>query len=338
MSSKKPTPRPRTQRYPHKTPRASKKGLVPAERLQRGIVSAQPAMEAAKAILSPNTLRAYKRDWKDFFQVDSLEHITIKMSVAVTSSDVADFRDACIGRGLGPGTVHRKLSSLRAYFDVLILRGALTLNPAHAKLVHAPKRGQVQKMEALSVPEVEAFLGAIDHSTQIGRRDYAAIMVGLHMGLRRSEAVAIRIDQFRKIDDRVCVVFRSKGEKERIIWINRSLEEALAAYSKDRGQEPGWLFPGKNPKKSLSGDQFWRIVQRYLKKAGIRKQVGTHGLRATFITINLAKGTPLDQIQKTVGHSRGETTLGYARDMEMVKSRAPEAMEGLTGKPKTEQD
>lgn len=288
-----------------------------------------PVVEAEKAFLAKNTLRAYRRDWMDFFGVTDLSTITVDMLRAVTPSEVADFRDRCIAQGLGPGTVTRKIGSLRALFNHVMLRGLVTINPAHPKLVRIPKRGTVKKMEALSPTEARAFLGAIDRTTELGRRDYAAIMTDLHMGLRRSEAMAIRVEQFKEVEGRVCVIFRGKGEKERIVWVNNDLQDALAPYSKDRGKEPGWLFPGKNPKKPLSGVQFWRIVQKYLDAAGIKKKVGTHGLRATFITHNIMKGTPLPDIQRTVGHARGETTLGYARDLEMVKSKAPEAMEGL---------
>lgn len=331
-----PQPRAESKSTPTKSSRSPSTTLIPAERSHTRLVPLQPAVEAGKAFLSKNTIRAYTRDWLDFFKVETLEQVTVQMATQVTAAQVADFRDECIAKGLGPGTVNRKLSSVRAFFDQLILRGALTINPAHPKLVRPPKRGQIQKMEALSPTEAKAFLSAIDRSTPRGRRDYAAIMVDLHMGLRRSEAVGIKAEQFREIDGRVCVVFRSKGEKERIIWVNTDLADALQEYSKDRGKDPGWLFPGKNPKKHLSGDQFWRIVTGYLEKAGITKKVGTHGLRATFITRNLEKGTPLDQIQKTVGHARGDTTLGYSRDLEMVKSRAPEAMEGLRGEEQEE--
>jgi|GEM_PF-4752523 site-specific recombinase XerD len=307
-----------------------RRGLVPIQKPKPGAIAVvQPAVEAGKAFLSKNTIRAYTRDWLDFFKVERLDQVTVPMAMGVKPDHVADFRDECLAKGLGPGTVNRKLSSVRAFFDQLILRGLMSINPAHPKLVRPPKRGTVQKMEALSAAEAKSFLQAIDRTTKIGRRDYAVIMVDLHMGLRRSEALGIRAEQFRTVDGKACIVFRSKGEKERIIWVNRDLEEALAVYAKDRGDAPGWLFPGRNPKKHLSGDQFWRIVQSYLEKAGITKKVGTHGLRATFITHNLLKGTPIDQIQKTVGHARGETTLGYARDLEMIKSRAPEAMEGM---------
>lgn len=307
-----------------------RRDLVPIQKSKPGAITVvQPAVEAGKAFLSKNTIRAYTRDWLDFFKVETLEQVTVPMAMGVKPENVADFRDECLEKGLGPGTVNRKLSSIRAFFDQLILRGLMSINPAHPKLVRPPKRGSIQKMEALSEAEARAFLSVIDRSTVRGRRDYAIIMTDLHMGLRRSEALSIKSDQFRTIDGKACVVFRSKGEKERLIWVNRDLEVALAAYAKDRGTQPGWLFPGRDPKKPLSGDQFWRIVQGYLEQAGIKKKVGTHGLRATFITHNLARGTPIDQIQKSVGHARGETTLGYSRDLEMVKSRAPAAMEGM---------
>jgi|SRR5579871_1549093 len=304
--------------------------LVPITGPQTGIAIVQPAVEAGKGYLADNTKRAYFRDWMDFFKVDSLDKITPAMTLAVTPDQVAEFRDECIASGLKPGTVNRKLSSLRAFFDQMVLRRVIAVNPAHPKLVRSPKRGNVQKMQALDQAEARSVLSGIDRSTPLGRRDYAVIMTDLHMGLRRSEAMTIRTEQIRTQGDKAYVLFRSKGEKERMITINQSLTEALADYFKDRGNSPGWLFPGRDPKNHLSEDQFWRIVQKYLRAAGIQKKIGTHGLRATFITHNIEAGTPLSEIQKTVGHSRGDTTLGYARDLEMIKSRAPAAMEGFT--------
>lgn len=307
----------------------SQRALIRPSGVPGQIILLQPAVEAGRAYLSENTKRAYFRDWKDFFGVEDLALVTMDMVLGTTPEKVADFRDALMAKGLGPGTVNRKLTSVRAFFDYIVLRGAMQMNPAHSKLVRAPKKGNVRKMEALSPEEARAFLTAIDRTTPDGRRDYALIMTDLHMGLRRSEALAIRVEQFRTAHGVAYIIFRSKGEKERMVTINKDLEMALAEYSKDRGTLPGYLFPGQNPENHLSGDMFWRIVRKYLGLAGIKKKVGTHGLRATFITHNIAAGTPLSEIQKTVGHSRGETTLGYARDLEAIKSMAPKAMEGF---------
>lgn len=293
-----------------------------------------PAVSARDSLLAPNTIRGYVRDWKDFFGVDDISKITVQMCLSTTPEQVGDFRDQLLESGLGPGTIARKLTALRTLFDYLVERKLMVLNPAHPKLVRSPKRGTVHKMEALSNDEAQAFLGAIDRTTTEGRRDYALIMTDLHMGLRRSEALSIQADQFKTAQGEAYIVFRGKGQKERIVTVNKDLADALEAYAQDRGTSPGWLFPGRYPEKPLSGDQFWRIVGKYLKLAGIKKKVGTHGLRATFITHNIEAGTPLSELQKTVGHSRGETTLGYARDLEAIKSTAPKAMEGFGSKEK----
>lgn len=311
------------------TPARPPNALIPGGSPLAPPVTLQPAISARDSLLAPNTIRGYVRDWLDFFRVEEIGAITMPMCVRVTPEEVTAFRDELIAKGLGPGTIARKLTALRTLYDYLIARKLLVLNPANTKLVRAPKRGLVKKMDALSQDEAVAFLNVIDRTTPIGRRDYALIMTDLHMGLRRSEALSIRVENFKRSGDQAFYLFRGKHEKERLVAINRDLEVALAAYAADRGTHEGYLFPGREEGKHLHPDHFWAIVKAYLVKAGIKKRVGTHGLRATFITHNIASGTPLDQIQRTVGHTKPDTTLGYARDMEMIKSKAPQTMEGF---------
>lgn len=301
--------------------------LIRPEVLRTDLALARPATAAGDSFISGDTKRAYFTDWKQFFGVESAGQVTLEMCLAVTPERVIRWRDDLIAEGYRPSSVSRKLSSLRALFDHLIHRKAATMNPAHPKLVRSPKRGNVRKMDWLSAPEAKVLLSSIDRSAPQGRRDYAIIMAALHLGLRRSECVGLRMDHFKTDAGRLYVFVRGKGEKERLIAVNRDLEEAFRDYHRDRGDAPGWLFPGR--KGPLNPTQFWRIVQGHMEKAGLRKRLGTHGLRASFITINIDKGTPLSEVQKSVGHSRGETTLGYARDLEMIKSRAPVAMEGI---------
>lgn len=303
--------------------------LIPASAPKGGLIVYKPAEDAFGGLLSANTKTAYSRDWKDFFRVDDLAKVTPQMALETTPADVVAFRDDLLAQGMKPSTVNRKLSSVRAFFNDLMLRGKIQINPAHPKLVRSPKRGNVQKMEALTASEVKAFLKTIDRSTPIGRRDYALIMADLHLGLRRSEVCSLKTDQFKTASDRAYVYLRSKGEKERLVGINQDLEHALKDYHQDRGGEPGYLFPGQEAGTHIAEDSFWKIAKKYLEAAGITKKVGTHGFRSTFITMNIEAGTPLSEIQKTVGHTNPDTTLGYARDLEMIKSRAPKAMEGL---------
>jgi len=133
------------------------------------LVVYKPAEDAAGGLLSSNTKLAYVRDWKDFFKVDDLSKVTTEMALATTPAAVAAFRDGLIAQGMKPSTINRKLSSVRAFFNDLMLRGKIQINPAHPKLVRSPKRGNVQKMEALTASEVKAFLKMIGLRPHHGR-------------------------------------------------------------------------------------------------------------------------------------------------------------------------
>jgi len=281
---------------------------------------------ASSGILASNSKRAFLSDARSFLGEHYL-NIQTQALWAVGPANIAAFRDRLIAAGQNPGTVSRKISSLRYLYEWAIALGWTRMNPADKRLVKAPKQGNIRKMDWLDEGELRTLLDSIDLSVREGRRDHALIMVAIHMGLRRSEVVSIQRSQFKRAGDRGYIVFRSKGQKERIVWLNASAEDALRAWDPDVPKSCPWIFPGRSGG-HLSGDQMRRIVVARLKAAGITKRVGTHGLRATFITVNIMKGTPLQEVQTTVGHSEPATTLGYAREIEALKSKAPEAMEG----------
>ena len=66
----------------------------------------------------------------------------------------------------------RILSSLRSFFDWLIIEGECPVNPCDR--VEAPKAGRYLP-EVLSVGEVEQILGSVDTSTWQGARDRALL-------------------------------------------------------------------------------------------------------------------------------------------------------------------
>ncbi len=301
------------------------RGLVPVTNKELSIV--KPAAEALSGFLSGNTKRAYERDLKDFFGVDDLKVLPMARIEVVRPNDVVKFRDKLLADKKKPSTVQRKLSAIRSLYNYLMAAGAVMANPAHPKLVRSPKKSTVRKTDVITWDDAIGILNSIDRSTKIGRRDYTLLLVGLNLGVRRAELLGLDLDDLKHGPEGHYVYIKGKGEKERFIGLRADVKAAIDEYLKDRGTAPGPLFPGR--KDELDGSQFWRIVKKYAEKAGL-KGIHPHSLRAAFITLAHQKGVPVGDIQKTVGHSRGETTLGYVRDMEMIKSSATKALKGLS--------
>lgn len=311
-----------------KTKKLESRGLIVPAQPKQELTVTQPGSEALTGFLSGNTKRAYARDIMDFFEIDDLSKLTTARTKSVTPKEVAAFRDKLIAEGKKPATVQRKLSALRSVYNYLMTMGAITINPAHPKLVRSPKKSSVRKTDIITWDDAIRILNSADRSTAIGRRDYTLLFLSLNLGTRRSELLKIQLDDMKHGPEGHYVYIKGKGEKERFIFLRPDVKATIDEYMKDRGPESGPLFPGR--KKELDGSQFWRIVKVYAEKAGL-KDIHPHSLRAAFITLAHQKGVPIADIQKTVGHSRGETTLAYARDLEMIKSSATKALTGLTG-------
>ena len=205
----------------------------------------------------------------------------------------------------------RLLSSLRSFFDWLILEGERKDNPCDR--IDAPKLGRYLP-EVLSVEEVENILDSVDvNAGWTGLRDRAILEILYGCGLRVSEACGLQISHVYLQEGFVRVV--GKGDKERLVPLGDLAADAFRNYldARPAPAEPAFddvAFLNKNGR-PLSRVAIFNLVKKQALLAGVRKEISPHTFRHSFATHLIENGADLRVVQEMLGHESILTTEIY---------------------------
>ncbi len=261
--------------------------------------------------LAGNTLAAYRSDLMHFAAFLAARGAGPGLSAA-RREQVFRYLEARGGPGgLKPRSSARLLSSLRRFYRYLVREGRVAEDPTAN--VGRPKLGRMLPV-ALSEAQVEALLAAPDTGTTLGLRDRAMLELMYATGLRVSELVGLRLHQINLRHGMVRIT--GKGGRERLVplgeeaqaWIETFLEESRPRILVRRDCEHA--FPSRRAD-CMSRQNFWYIIKRYARSAGIEAPLSPHGLRHAFATHLLNHGANLRVVQALLGHSDLSTTQIY---------------------------
>ena len=279
-------------------------------------------MLAAERGAQSNTLAAYARDLADF----STSLARARQSIAGASTeDLRAYLGELSRRDLRAATVARRLSAIRQLYRFLYAEGQRRDDPA--AVLEGPKRARPLP-KTLTLAEVDRLLRAaatFDPDAPLRERLRAArlacILETLYAtGLRVSELVALPITAARR-DARVVVV-RGKGNKERMVPLNKAAKNAMATYlalleQSGREAETKWLFPSFGESGHLTRQHLGRELKALAATAGLRaEQVSPHLLRHAFASHLLHNGADLRVVQTLLGHADISTTQIYTHVLE----------------------
>jgi len=223
--------------------------------------------------------------------------------------------------GLAPASIRRNISALRTYFKFLLGEGHVTHDPSER--LESPKRWRTLP-DVLSVAEVEKLLASPALDDPLVFRDRALLELAYGAGLRVSEWISIGVRDVM-FDEGLVRVF-GKGSKERLVPIGRRAIGALASYVRElrprleHGEGRGALFLNARGQ-PLTRMGAWKILRKYVERAGIDKHVSPHTLRHSFATHLLEGGADLRAVQEMLGHADISTTQIYTHvDREYLRS------------------
>jgi site-specific recombinase XerD len=248
---------------------------------------------------SAHTVRSYRTDL-----TKALAHCGPLLEA--TERQVEAFIQAETRRGLHPGTVGRRLNTLRSFYKDARRQRLLVDDPTLA--VDPPKKPK-RLPKYLKDHEVAAMMGALRSETRMDLREAAIVLTFYHTGMRLAEACRLNVGDVVGADVRVF----GKGSKEREIPVNQQLRAALDAWlAVHPGGDALFCSLGDHPGR-LSPEHVRETVKAVFKRAGLAaKRYTPHKLRHTFATRLINNGVRIDIIQRLLGHSGINTTMLYS--------------------------
>ena len=234
------------------------------------------------------------------------------------------------------------LSALRGFFDRLVNRHVVILNPASS--VKGVKDTVVEgKTPEMAIEQARTLLAAIrltetvkneqgekvEKPLVVGMRD-RAILATLRFTACRAGAVAkLRLGDFQHDGGQYVLRFQEKGGKSREIPVRHDLEGVILAYIEAAGlaneakDSPLFRAAVNGTMKAITANpltskRICELVKRRLKDAGLPSRLSPHSFRVTAITDLLTQGVPLEDVQYLAGHAEPRTTGLYDRRQKKV--------------------
>ncbi len=250
---------------------------------------------------SPHTLKAYRRDLRNF-----VESMDVDRWRDVRSAHVRAHVGALHRRGDATRSIARALSCIRSFLRYLGRTGAVDGNVA--TVVRAPKSRR--KLPRLLDTDQTAQLLSFTPNATIELRDAAMLELLYGSGLRLAELVALDVRDLDLAEGFVTVT--GKGRKVRQVPLGSICIAALRRYFAQRGvTDPSTpAFVGRGETRINR-----RTVQQRVRLASERQlgssEVHPHMLRHSFASHVLESSGDLRAVQELLGHTDISTTQIY---------------------------
>lgn len=265
---------------------------------------------------SPHTCTAYQTDLEQCQAFVAWQY-EVEDMLLYERDMIRSWVVSLVEEELNPASIHRKVSSLRAYYRYAIRMGWCKSDPSKGiVLPRIPKRLPVfveeEPMKEL-LAHTEETLGN-PNATPDDRMAAFILELMYATGIRLSEAISLKPGDIRGKNLRVF----GKRSKERNIPCTPRLTRMLNRYLVLREE---WLDDGsadllllRSGGKKVYPKFVYRIVNDYLSKVTTKGKKSPHVLRHSFATHLLNRGAPLNAIKELLGHSSLAATQVYTHN------------------------
>lgn len=310
--------------------RRTRRGVEPVVGYLRaqGVVPAAPTetlpVTAVDAVL--DDYRRYLIEERGLVPSTVTRNVTIARRFLAACCD-ANGGELCLG-SLGAGNVVAFVSAECPRYSVGSAKLIVTALRSLLRFLHVsaqieqPLAGAVPAVagwrggalpRGLSPGEVKALLASCDRRRNVGRRNFAILIVLVRLGLRAGEVATLVLDD---IDWRAGeLVVRGKARRDERLPLPADVGEALAAYLR-RGRptstERAVFLSARAPQRSMTPGAVKAVASSACRRVGIAHG-GAHRLRHTAAIEMLRAGASLPEIGQVLRHRSLSTTAIYAK-------------------------
>jgi integrase/recombinase XerD len=265
--------------------------------------------------LARNTASAYARDLKRF--VAWLDSNKVEAQ-AVTRIDLQQYLGDLYRANLDSRSIARHISTLRGFFKQLLLDRRITIDPTLN--LESPKTWKTLP-KFMTIDEVNRLLAPQPDASPIETRDQAMLQLLYATGLRVSELVGLRDENWHEDGGLAYLQVTGKGDKQRLTPVGREAAKSVKIYKQEArpkllgDRTSPYLFVGARRRagqpKPISRHAFWKTISTRAKLVGINRPITPHSMRHSFATHMLDRGADLRSLQQLLGHADISTTQIY---------------------------
>ena len=279
---------------------------------------------------APATIRAYKVDLTDLIKFCDQEH---QIGLPASPTAVANFIIKLMRDGRTSASIRRAIAGIASIHKLNRFEDPtkdpdviLEMRRMHRTIGRASKQAQGITAEIL-----EKLLEATEAGNR-GARDRALLLIAYDTLCRRSELVALRIEDVKTIIANVTektsiLLRRSKTDqnaKGKRLHLNERAQKALQEWLERLSDDRGPLFRGVNRAqkitKALGAGQINRIYKRLAARANLDEEliekISGHSMRVGHAQDLVISGASMPQIMSKGRWSKTDTVMRYVEHID----------------------
>lgn len=171
---------------------------------------------------------------------------------------------------------------------------------------------------AFSPDEVERIIASIDRSTNIGKRNYAIVLIAARLGLRASDIAGLTFDSIMMHEGKIKIKRQQKTKVPLTLPLLDDVWEAIDDYIYHARQKSDdeRIFLNVANDDPITPANIGKIVELAILASGVEtagKRKGSHSLRSSLATALVEEGNNYATVQQVLGHSDINSTKAYVR-------------------------